>query len=317
MTMAPRVSLIGGSGQLACALMQRSGGADATIVAAGRPRLDICRAEDVADFIDATKPDVVINTAAYTAVDKAESEREAAYAINAQGTLNVARACAAHGVPLIHLSTDYVFDGCATKPYGEDHPVAPAGVYGASKVEGERLLRDACERHLIVRTQWIYSLIGNNFLNTMLRLGAGRDEIRVVADQIGSPTYAIELADALLMLARRLANQAADEAAWGTYHLAGGGATSWYGLARAIFDIAATQGLRTPDLVAIDSSQYPTAARRPAYSVLDCSHIYRTFDIALRDWRTGLADCMSGVGGGEGTGVLQRGHEATGGREEQ
>lgn len=227
----------------------------------------------------------VFNAAAYTAVDKAESEAEAAYRINAQAPGVLARACAAAGIPLVHYSTDYVFDGRGSRPYREDDPTAPLGVYGASKLAGEEAVRAAGGRHLVFRTAWVYAAHGKNFLRTMLRLGAEREELGVVADQVGTPTPAALIADVSAQaLARVLAGAAPQR---GTWHLVAAGQTSWHGFAEAIFAEAVAAGLlaRAPRVNAIPTSAYPTPAARPAYSCLDTSALVRDFGVALPDWR--------------------------------
>lgn len=237
--------------------------------------------------LDSTRPDVVINAAAYTAVDKAESEPDLAYAINARGPGSLAAACAERGVPLIHISTDYVFDGSKTSPYREDDAIAPLGVYGQSKADGEAAVRHSNPRHVIARTSWVYGPDGANFLKTMQRLAATRDEIGVVGDQHGAPTYTDDLASALLGIAIELA-QSPQDAAWGTYHIAGGGQTTWHGFASEIFAHHRAAGHKVPRLNEISTAQYPTPARRPAYSVLDQAKIGASFGVKMPDWRDSL-----------------------------
>lgn len=242
----------------------------------------------IAALLDATRPTSVINAAAYTAVDKAESEPAAAQAANTETPGAIARWCATHAVPLVHYSTDYVFDGSGTRPYRPDDATAPLGVYGASKLAGEEAIRAAGGRHLIFRTAWVYAAHGQNFLRTMLRVGAERDVLRVVADQIGTPTPAALIAD---ITARVLAD---DTAASGTWHLTAAGETSWHGFAQAIFDGAVARGLiaRAPTVEAITTADYPTPARRPAYSRLDTTTLERDFGIALPHWQAALGDVL-------------------------
>jgi dTDP-4-dehydrorhamnose reductase len=234
----------------------------------------------------AQRPDLAINLAAYTAVDRAESEAEAAWAVNCTGAMHIAAGCADRGIPLVHLSTDYVFDGYKDGPYREDDPVNPLGVYGASKEAGERAVREALRRHIILRTSWVYGAFGQNFVKTMLRLGAERETLRVVADQHGCPTAAADIASALVALAQQVA---AGEERWGTYHFAGAGATTWHGFAEAIFDLALPYRGRRPRVEPIATEQYPTPARRPRNSVLDCSKIADAFGIRPAPWRPALA----------------------------
>lgn len=249
---------------------------------------DFSDPESVVALLDTTRPTRVINAAAYTAVDKAESEPAAAQAANAEAPGAIARWCAAHAVPLVHYSTDYVFDGSGTRPYRPDDATAPLGVYGASKLAGENAIRAAGGRHLVFRTAWVYAAHGQNFLRTMLRVGAERDMLRVVADQIGTPTPAALIAD---VTAQALQG---DVAVSGTWHLTAAGETSWYGFAQAIFEGAVERGLiaRAPTVEAITTADYPTPARRPAYSRLDTGTLERDFGITLPDWQAALGDVL-------------------------
>ncbi|MDQ1120300.1 MULTISPECIES: dTDP-4-dehydrorhamnose reductase [Pseudoxanthomonas] len=245
---------------------------------------DFDRPESLPALLDRLAPAVVVNAAAYTAVDKAEEDRDAAFRANAESPGALARWCAAHGVPLVHYSTDYVFDGRGTAPYAVDAPTAPLGVYGASKLAGEEAVRAAGGQHLIFRTAWVYASHGKNFLLTMLRVGAQRDELRVVADQIGTPTSAALIADVTAQVLRQ------GTKASGTWHLTAAGQTSWHGFAEAIFARAVAAGLlpRAPQVMAIPTSEYPTPARRPAYSCLDTTSLQRDFGIDLPAWETAL-----------------------------
>ena len=240
------------------------------------------------------RPDAVLNAAAYTAVDKAESEREAAFRINAEAPGALAQACAEAGIPFVHYSTDYVFDGQGTRPYRVDDPTAPLGVYGASKLAGEEAVRAAGGRHLLFRTAWVYAAHGHNFLRTMLRVGAERDELRVVADQVGTPTPAALIAD---VTANALGKALADPGIAGTWHLVADGQTSWHGFAEAIFAEAVAAGLlpRAPRVQAIATADYPTPAKRPAYSCLDTATLKRDFGVELPDWRQGLQRVVAGL----------------------
>lgn len=242
----------------------------------------------VVALLDATRPLRVINAAAYTAVDKAESEPVAAQAANAETPGAIARWCAAHGVPLVHYSTDYVFDGNGSRPYRPDDATAPLGVYGATKLAGEGAIRAAGGRHLIFRTAWVYAAHGQNFLRTMMRVGAERDLLRVVADQIGTPTPAALIADVTAQILR------ADHTASGTWHLTATGETSWHGFAQAIFEGAVERGLitRAPAVEAITTADYPTPAQRPAYSRLDTTTLERDFGIVLPAWQAALGDVL-------------------------
>jgi len=250
---------------------------------------DFSQPEALPALLDRLQPTMVVNAAAYTAVDRAEQEREAAFAANAQAPGVIACWCAAHGVPLVHYSTDYVFDGQGSAPYREDEPTAPLGVYGTSKRDGEQAVRAAGGRHLIFRTAWVYASHGANFLRTMLRVGAERDQLRVVADQIGTPTPAALIAD-VTALALQHPGQLS-----GTWHLTAGGQTSWHGFAEAIFAEALASGVlsKAPVVEAITSAEYPTPAKRPAWSVLDNRQLQQDFGIALPSWQDGLKHVMS------------------------
>ncbi|MGO3127403.1 MAG: dTDP-4-dehydrorhamnose reductase [Luteimonas sp.] len=249
---------------------------------------DFSDPDSIVALLDVTRPTRVINAAAYTAVDRAESEPAAAQVANAQTPGAIALWCAAHAVPLVHYSTDYVFDGSGTRPYRPDDATAPLGVYGTSKLAGEDAIRAAGGRHLIFRTAWVYAAHGQNFLRTMLRVGAERDVLRVVADQIGTPTPAALIADVTAQILR------ADAAVSGTWHLTAAGETSWHGFAEAIFDGAVARGLiaRAPKVEAITTADYPTPARRPAYSRLDTTTLERDFGIALPDWQAALGEVL-------------------------
>ena len=249
--------------------------------------MDLTQPDQVDRFWDDFRPAAVINAAAYTAVDRAESEPELAFAINAEAPERIARRCARARIPLIHISTDYVFDGLKASPYLEDDPVAPLGVYGRSKAAGEAAVRSCLKHHLIVRTAWLYSAHGANFVKTVMRLVGERDVLRIVDDQVGCPTSAADLAAVLLQMVARLAPGA--EAAWGTYHYCGDGVTSWYGLAQHVLHAMVARGrIASFQLLPITTSEYPTPARRPPYSVLDCSRIEAVFGVRRLPWRQSI-----------------------------
>jgi dTDP-4-dehydrorhamnose reductase len=287
-----KVLVTGREGQLVRGLLEAADGAGVQVVAVGRPQLDLADERSVAAVVAHERPDVVVNAAAYTAVDKAETEPAVARAVNALGAEHVARACAAHSIPIIHISTDYVFDGTKQGPYVEDDPTGPINVYGRTKLEGEQRVAKACERHLILRTEWLHSRWGANFVKTMLRLAATRPSIGVVDDQLGSPTYAPDLARIVLATAARIV---ADPAgiSWGIYHAVGGGETTWFGFAREVFRCAAEHGLPVADVTAIATSAYPTPARRPANSRLNCDRLRSLLGLELPDWRVGVQDCVA------------------------
>jgi dTDP-4-dehydrorhamnose reductase len=286
-----KLLVTGREGQLARGLAETAG-AGVQMVAIGRPELDLADAKSVAAAVARERPDIVVNAAAYTAVDKAETEPALAHAVNALGAEHVAKACAASAIPIIHISTDYVFDGTKDGPYVEDDPTAPINVYGRTKLEGERRVAKACERHLILRTAWVHSPWGVNFVKTMLRLATTRPNIGVVDDQKGSPTYAPHLAAIVLAVAARVA---ADPAGvrWGVYHAVGSGETTWFGFAREIFRHAAAQGLLAAEVAAIAAAAYPTPARRPANSRLNCDRLRLLLGLELPEWQAGVQDCVA------------------------
>ncbi|AVO28936.1 dTDP-4-dehydrorhamnose reductase [Stenotrophomonas maltophilia] len=250
---------------------------------------DFGQPDSLPALLDRLQPSIVVNAAAYTAVDRAEQEVDAAVAANAQAPGVIARWCAAHGVPFVHYSTDYVFDGQGTAPYREDEPTAPLGVYGTSKRDGEDAVRAAAGRHLIFRTAWVYASHGANFLRTMLRVGAEREQLRVVADQVGTPTPAALIADVTAQALRHPGQLS------GTWHLTAAGQTSWHGFAEAIFAEALATGVlpKVPTVEAISSAEYPTPAKRPAWSVLDNRRLQQDFGIVLPSWQDGLKRVMS------------------------
>jgi dTDP-4-dehydrorhamnose reductase len=281
-----KILVFGAGGQIGREVCRAAWPARHAILALDRTAVDITKSAAVSAMLDREKPDLAINLAAYTAVDRAESEPEAAWAVNCAGAAHIAAACDGSATPLIHLSTDYVFDGCKTEPYREEDAVGPLGVYGHSKEAGERAVRSAVARHVILRTAWVFGAYGANFVKTMLRLAAERPVLRVVADQRGCPTAAADIAAALMVIAERIER---GEAKWGTYHFVGAGAASWHGFAEAIFDLAAPQLAARPQVEPISTDQYPTPARRPMNSVLDCQKIKGAFGIAPPPWRTALA----------------------------
>ncbi len=285
--------MTGRTGQLAQSLLEAAAQRGVEAVALGRPDLDLTDAASIAAAIDRTGPSIAVNTAAYTAVDKAESEPELANAVNARGAGHMAEACERRGIPLIHISTDYVFDGEKAHPYTEDDAPNPMSVYGRSKLEGERRVAAGCRRHIILRTAWVYSPFGHNFVKTMLRLAASRPEVAVVDDQAGSPTYAPHLADAIVSIAvHALDGSQRGRCPWGTYHVAGQGEATWCAFAREIFRCSAALGGPSANVKAITTAGYPTPARRPRNSRLDSSKLMHDFSVQLADWRRGTADCV-------------------------
>lgn len=289
-----RILLLGGNGQVGTELRRSLASLGEVVVTTRDGRLENGIACELADFdqpqtlpalLERIAPDIVVNAVAHTAVDRAESEPQVAFRVNTEAPRLIAEACARRDTLLVHYSTDYVFDGRGTRPYREDDPTAPLGVYGASKLAGEDAIRDSGTRHMIFRTAWVYATHGSNFLRTMLRLAAEREQLRVVADQIGSPTPAALIAD----VTARVLQQGF---AWsGIWNLTTSGATSWHGFAEAIMTQAIAEGLiaRKPLIVPITTAEYPTLALRPAYSVLDTGKLHRDFGIDLPDWRAALS----------------------------
>ena len=281
-----KLLIVGSKGQLGTELVLQSGLHES--VSVDRDELDITDAVGVASFVSKTCPDVVINAAAYTAVDKAESDRDMAFAVNRDGPANLAKICSQKHIPLIHVSTDYVFDGTKAGAYIESDPIAPLGVYGESKAAGEAMVCEICPEHLILRTSWVFSSHGNNFVKTMLRLGAERESLGVVSDQFGKPTSAAELARIILQILPMMNGR------WGTYHLAQPEVTSWYGFAGQIFHEARGQGLKLniSQLNSISTADYPTPAKRPGNSELDCTKLEAAFGVNIRPWKNSLAELV-------------------------
>jgi dTDP-4-dehydrorhamnose reductase len=275
------VILVFGNGQLGQELTRTGASRRVPLVTLSRAQADITNSAAIADALRRHSPNLVVNAAAYTKVDLAETEPEAARQGNEVGPGIIGEACATAGVPLVHISTDYVFDGRKRDAYVEGDPIAPIGAYGRGKAAGERAVRQATAHHLIMRTSWIYGEFGHNFLKTMLRLATTRDELRVVDDQRGCPTSTRDLADAILRIAPRLV--ARDEV-WGTYHFAGSGVTTWHGFASRIVAAQAPITGRKPRVAAITTAEFPTPAKRPANSELDCGLFARTFGFAGRSW---------------------------------
>jgi len=276
------ILLFGAKGQLGSELTCLAAERGEDIVGLSRAEADIADAAAVEAAIARARPRLIVNAAAYTAVDKAESDIEAAARGNVAGPATLAAAANAASVPLVHISTDYVFDGSKSGAYVEDDPIAPLGVYGRTKAEGETAVRTAAPRHVVIRTAWVYGPHGANFLKTILRLAAERDELRVVADQRGCPTSTRDLAAAVLAVDHAVAGGAGP---WGTYHFAGKGATTWHGFACAIVEAQAPLTGKRPPVRAISTSDYPTPARRPANSELDSSRFAKAFGYAAAPWR--------------------------------
>ncbi len=283
--MTGRILVTGTSGQLAAAL-QALGGDDIRL--AGRPELDFDAPAAIAATLARLAPRIIVNAAAYTAVDKAESEPDAAARANHHGPEILARYCADAGIALIHISTDYVFDGTKGAPYVEADPPSPAGIYGKTKLAGERAVLESGARAVILRTSWVYSATGKNFVRTMLAAAKRTPVLRVVADQRGCPTAAPDLARAILAIVQRIDNGGWQPAYRGVFHAAGTGETTWHGLAAATFEAAARHGAKPPEVEPIATTDWPTPAQRPADSRLDCSRLADIFGVRLPVWTESL-----------------------------
>lgn len=282
-----KLLVVGRSGQVARALTARSSpGVD--VVALGRPDIDLQRPESITSQLETVRPDMVAIVGAFTAVDDAEDREDEAFAVNAFGPGRLAKTCAALDAPLAYVSTDYVFDGTKAGPYVEDDATHPIGAYGRSKLAGEIAIREAGGSHLILRTSWVFDAHGKNFVRTMLRLGLTRPSVRVVSDQVGSPTYAGHFADALMGLCSRFSPSRPS----GVYHVAGSGVCSWYELALATFEISSELGGPVAQVEAIPSSDYPTKARRPQNSMLSGEKLAGDYGLVLPAWRVGLRECL-------------------------
>jgi dTDP-4-dehydrorhamnose reductase len=304
--MTPQILLTGKNGQVGQDL-QRFLPRLGEVVALDRQQLDLSRFDEIRRVIREIRPALIVNAAAYTAVDLAEKEHSLAQAINAEAPAIMAEEARRIDAALVHYSTDYVFDGSLNSPYEETDPTNPINVYGKTKLAGEQAIRDSCVHHLIFRTAWLYSTRGKNFLLTILRLASEREELRIVNDQIGAPTWSREIASATAEVLRNFFDRTGNVSAWaelsGTYHMTAGGETSWFEFAKAILEEAKKQATSPPPWFAeatrgkpllsrvvtpITTAEYPTPARRPAYSVLSNLHTVRTFGIELADWRTQL-----------------------------
>ena len=290
-----KVLVVGRTGQMAHELRRATWPAGFTVDFLDLAQLDLARPAEARETVRRARPQIVVNAAAYTAVDAAESDRAMAFAVNRDGPAALADACRDIGAALVHVSTDYVFDGSKAGPYREDDPVSPLSVYGASKAAGDAAVRARLDRHVILRTAWVYSPVGRNFVKTMLRFGAERDKLGIVDDQQGCPTAAADLATAAIDICAAISAGRADieKGGFGTFHFCGGGTTTWYGFAREIFRGATQRGLRTPAVVEpIATEAYPTPAPRPRNSVLDCGKIERVYGIVAPPWQESLSACL-------------------------
>jgi dTDP-4-dehydrorhamnose reductase len=288
-----RLFVIGTEGQVARSLCELAiNTPNSTILCSARPNVDLLRPASIERTLSSFAPDLVINPAAYTAVDRAETEPEIAFATNRDGAGNVAAAAARIGVPIIHLSTDYVFDGKKNGPYLETDSVAPQGIYGKSKLEGELSVAVANERHIVLRTSWIYAPFGNNFVRTMLRLSKERDKLTVVDDQIGCPTFAPDLAFAIVEIARKVLSNHWDKRFAGITHICGPDEVSWFAFARKIMQLSKEISGHSVEVEAIPTTSYPTAALRPKNSRLCCDRLASIFDVRMPPLESSLEKCM-------------------------
>lgn len=287
-----KLLVIGANGQLGWEVCRRGEKNGFAIVPLDLPGFDITDYSKVKKAISHSGGKLVINAAAYTEVDDAESEPEVAFAVNRDGPANLAASCAEIGIPIIHISTDYVFDGNKKGPYLETEPVSPLGVYGKSKAAGEKELRGNLKEHIILRTAWLYGIHGDNFVKTMLRLGREKDMVHVVEDQYGCPTFAADLAEAIMKIASDIKKER--DVMWGTYHFCGKGVTTWHSFAQAIFDLARQHdSFRVKKVIPIPAAEYSTKVKRPACTVLDCSLFIKHFAVHPRPWQEALADMMN------------------------
>jgi dTDP-4-dehydrorhamnose reductase len=287
-----RILLTGANGQVGWELSNRGAKRGLEILALDHSDLDITDPVSVSREVNRPGVSLVVNAAGYTAVDQAESEPELAFAVNRDGPAYLASACGKAGIPLVHISTDYVFDGQKKGVYLVTDPVSPLSVYGKSKAAGEVEVRKHLREHFILRTGWVYGVHGHNFVKTMLRLGREREVVQVVTDQYGCPTYAADLAETILRIATQFLE--GGQVHWGTYHYCGKGVTSWHGFAEEIFRLASgDSSLKVKRVEPISTSEYPTPAQRPASSILDCSVLEHTFNIHPQPWAESLAQMLA------------------------
>lgn len=290
-----RIAVTGKTGQVVTSLIERGTVAGHDVIALGRPKLDLADPASVPFALETAAPDVIVSAAAYTAVDKAESESDLAFAVNGAGAGAVAKAARARGVPLVHVSTDYVFDGTLGRPYVESDPTRPMGVYGASKLAGEQAVLAAHgDNSVVLRVAWVYSPFGKNFVKTMLHLADNRDQVSVVADQFGNPTSALDIADGILQIATNLVSDRYPSLR-GVFHMTASGEASWADYAEAIFAASAAQGGPSARVKRITTADYPTPAKRPANSRLDCGLIAKVHGVALPEWHQSLDSVIASL----------------------
>jgi dTDP-4-dehydrorhamnose reductase len=301
-----KILVLGNRGQVGLEVMRAAWPRGTRLVGAARPQFDITDPASIEAALTRHAPDVVVNGAAYTAVDKAESDRENAFAVNAAGPGRLAAACARHGSTLVHLSTDYVFDGSASRAYREDDPIAPINAYGQSKAAGEAAVRLQQPRHIILRTSWVYAAHGENFVRTMLRLACERETINVVSDQHGAPTSAGDIAAAIVAVTKKLIDGSPRASSFGTFHFTAKGQTTWHGFAEQIVRLYGHALARAPTIEPIPTSAFTTAAQRPTNSLLDCSRIESVFQIRCPPWRESLAGVVNDILATSGITTLQQ-----------
>jgi dTDP-4-dehydrorhamnose reductase len=289
-----RIAVTGSHGQVARSLREQSDSAGVDVITLGRPVLDLAHPGTIDTTLVSGIADVLVNAAAYTDVNKAESEPDVADCVNGQAAGLLAARARRLGIPIIHLSTDYVFDGEKAEPYREDDPLNPLSAYGQSKARGEQAVAAAHPQHVILRTSWIYSPFGRNFVRTMLDLAGRQPGIRVVSDQVGNPTAAADIAAATFSVARQLIEGSGGQR-YGTFHLSATGTASWAEFATAIFRASADRGGPSASVIPISTAEYPTPAKRPRNSRLDCTKIANTYGITLPDWRTSLSPCINRI----------------------
>ena len=288
-----RVAVTGRHGQVAKSLVDRADPGAFEIILLGRPGFDLTKPETIAEAIKAARSDVVVSAAAHTAVDLAESEPDAAFLANDAGAGFVARAAASLKIPVVHLSTDYVFDGALDRPYREDDATCPTGVYGKSKLAGEQAVAAANPDHAILRTAWVYSPFGKNFLRTMLTIAGTRPLLSVVGDQVGNPTSALDIADGVLAVARNLVDRRDEGNLRGVYHMTGAGRATWAEFAATIFAFSQQAGGPSAEVKSISTLEYPTPAKRPANSQLNCDRLEKLHGVRLPDWRSSVERCIA------------------------
>ncbi len=282
-----KILITGSQGQLGWELLREAKSYGFETIGFDLPQIDITIKPDVEKVINNIRPDIVINAAGYTNVDRAEDEREVCFAANCTGPGNIAAVCNNLDIPMIHISTDYVFDGRKNTPYTEKDIISPINAYGKCKAEGDNAVSDVLQKHIIIRTSWLYGIHGNNFVKTILRLGKEKEVLEVVSDQYGSPTFVTDLADAVLTISSHIKNNSGD--IWGIYNYCGAGVTTWHGFAEKIIEEAGKYlDIKTILVKPITSKEYPTKAGRPSYSALDCSLINRQFGIVSKPWQESL-----------------------------